>query len=172
MKTHLIFILILIAIFGCNSTTPSTPEGGWKVVPVTDKFGDETGKAISGVFKGTFTNMIMTDADMKVVIGVYDDTTLYVQPYEYEDMLASFSRGGCNRSIQIKLADGSVISSPIFPGGCDNGYCQFVYDDERSLFNILMRETEPFKCVLGTEEAMYNFIVDPKGFKDTFEKIL
>jgi hypothetical protein len=175
MKTIMIFLSMLIGIIGCTNTPLSIPiqfqSSDWKIVNVTDNFGDTTGeKGIINLCKGTFDNSATQGSNLIVKLCVFKDSVILIELYEYESLLASFDTHQLNQTISIKLNDGTLTDAKIYgnyTGTLSNG----IYDIHRDLYKLLLSQKDPFKCMIRMIGSVYNFTINPEGFKEAITKI-
>lgn len=89
MKRALGFFLALIMLL---SATSSFAEAStiWKVKEYVDEFDEPTGEKyiVGGPFYGKFSNSATTDAELSAYV-FYDGDRVWIQLYEYDDLLAT-----------------------------------------------------------------------------------
>lgn len=163
----------------------SSSFGQWIKKNIADEFGDPTNEVcLLYTCNGTFSNSATTDSELTAKLVVYyskpPDNWLWLRfdLYEYNrNVSANRDQFGV---LSYKTADGIISKCTIWHILQIKLYSNTIYGkysgdkklseddiDGRNLLHSLCYESQPIKFhVLLEDGSTYNFIVDPKGFKD------
>ena len=162
-----------------QATTVATipAEDIWKIVEMTDDFGDPTGEYyVQSILEGTFSNTSTTDEQLKVVVfhnckrisGEYDIDWAF-QLFEYGDNKATYTSSD-SKVLKIKV-DGEVHEIDLY-GDKPNGDLIILCKDYKftNILSPALVEGKDVPCVIQIGNSTYRFTIKAESYWDTVKK--